>query len=87
AQLKELHLVEIPHADRLCEALATSKLATQLERLDFSLSWSLTDAGAAALAARKGGWPKLQTLSLERTGIEKAGKTALKGICPKVRFK
>jgi uncharacterized protein (TIGR02996 family) len=86
-KLTELRLNEIREADQLCEALAASKLAGQLETLDLSLNGWLTDAGARALASRKGGWPKLELLALERSGIEKAGKAALKGICPKLKLK
>lgn len=87
ANLKELGIVELRDADAMCEALAASKLGAQIEHLNLAVNGWMTDKGALALAARKGGWPKLGVIDLIESSLEKPGRDALKKICKKVRFK
>jgi uncharacterized protein (TIGR02996 family) len=83
-KLTVLYLLEIPDTDRLCELLAKSRVAAQLVALSLELG-NVTDAGAALLAARPGGWPALQRLDVSRNRLTKVGRRALVGLCPTVK--
>jgi uncharacterized protein (TIGR02996 family) len=77
-KLKHLGLGNSPQGDQICQALAASRIAAQLESLDMAKG-TMGDIGAAALAAGK--FPKLATLDVTKcylsdVGIEAIAKVA-----------
>jgi len=83
-RVKHLGLGNSEISDVICEGLASSRIAAQLESLDLSRG-RMGDAGALALASGK--FPKLQTLDVSESWIGKQGLAALKGIAKKLEAK
>ncbi len=73
-KVKHLGLGNSPQGDAIAQALATSKLAGQLESIDVS-DGTMGDAGALALAAGK--FPKLKAIDIEKCWCTNAGINAL----------
>ncbi len=84
-KLTELGLCNATFANELCAALPKSKIAKQLRRLDLSLG-TMTDEGAAALAAGKSAFGKLESLNVNDNYPTDAAKKVLKGVATKVEF-
>jgi uncharacterized protein (TIGR02996 family) len=83
-KLTHLGLGNAEITDAICEALATSRIAAQLESLDLSQG-TMGDAGATALAAGKFG--KLASLDVSDNWLSKKGIAALKGVAKKIESK
>jgi uncharacterized protein (TIGR02996 family) len=80
-KVKHLGLGNSPQGDEIAQALASSKIAAQLESLDMS-EGTMGDAGAAALAAGK--FPKLVELNIEQCWCTTAGINQLKKLVKKL---
>jgi uncharacterized protein (TIGR02996 family) len=75
AKVRHLGLGNSRITDAVCAALATSRIAGQLESLDLSKG-TMGDAGAQALAT--GRFPRLTTIDVSKNYLTRAGITALK---------
>jgi Leucine Rich repeat len=84
-KVTHLGLGNAENADQICEWLAGSKIAQQLEVLDLS-EGRMGDAGARAIAGARDRFPKLRMLDVSENWIGKAGQAALKGFCKMVTF-
>ncbi|HEY0254544.1 MAG TPA: WGR domain-containing protein [Kofleriaceae bacterium] len=82
-QLEYLGLKNSEFADDIAKAVVDSKLVKQLKVLDLSLG-TMTDAGAAILAANKDKLKHLELLDLHRNYLTKQGIKAVAGLCKKV---
>ncbi len=80
-KIKHLGLGNSPQGDAIAQALASSKIAAQLESLDMS-EGTMGDAGAAALAAGK--FPRLVELDIEQCWCTSAGINQLKKLVKKL---
>ena len=80
-KVKHLGLGNAEITDAICDALAGSRIAAQLESLDLS-EGTMGDAGATALAAGK--FPKLATLDVSESWLTKTGIAALKAVAKKI---
>ena len=81
--LTYLGLKNSEFANALAAAVGGAKILKGLKTLDLSLG-TMTDEGAASLAAAKESLKHLEVLDLTRNYLTKAGIAAVKGICPKV---
>lgn len=82
-KLQSLRLIDIPHGDELCSALAKSKLLPRLEVLELSET-ELSDDGAQALLDRPKALKRLQSLYLQNNYIDGSLHEALLSLCPQV---
>lgn len=82
-RLEYLGLKNSEFADDIAKALNGAKILKGLKTLDLSLG-TMTDAGAAALAAAKESLKHLDCLDLTRNYLTNAGKKLVKGLCKKV---
>jgi hypothetical protein len=71
------------NSDAICEALATSPLAAQLEVIDLSYG-TLGDDGIRALLANRDRFPKLQRLIVSSTWVSDAAVAELEAWGPTV---
>ena len=76
--LRRLRLMNTELSDELCPLLAASPLAAQLEQLDFSLG-TLSDTGAATLAAARDRFPRLCALDVFHCALTPTGLGRLAG--------
>jgi uncharacterized protein (TIGR02996 family) len=83
AKLEYLGIKNSEFADEIAGALAGAKVLKGLKTLDLSMG-TMTDEGAAALAAAKDSLAHLQVLDLTRNYLTKKGIALVKGICAKV---
>ncbi|MFT3698903.1 MAG: WGR domain-containing protein [Kofleriaceae bacterium] len=81
--LEYLGLKNSEFANDIAKAVVNAKIVKQLKVLDLSLG-TMTDEGAAALAAGKDALKHLEVLDLTRNYLTKDGLKAVKGICKKV---
>lgn len=82
-ELRYLGLENAEFTDDIARALPKAKVLAGLETLDLSQG-TLTDAGAAALAAAKPALGHLKCLDLSDNFLTKDGIKAVKGLCAKV---
>ncbi|HEX7704602.1 MAG TPA: hypothetical protein VF403_27870, partial [Kofleriaceae bacterium] len=66
--LRELGLMNSTNSDAICELLAESPLAAQLEVVDLSLG-TLGDEGVRVLLANRDRFPKLQRLIISNSWV------------------
>jgi uncharacterized protein (TIGR02996 family) len=81
--LAHLGLRNAAFADELCQALGGAPIVKQLKELDLSLG-TMSDAGAAALAACGDAFRHLEVLDLSDNYLSKGGQEAVAGLANKV---
>jgi len=82
-KLRHLGLMNSTFADGIPLLLARSKLTKQLAHLDLSMG-TLTDAGAAVIAAHKAAFAHLAVLDVSHNYLSKKGLAALRGCAKKI---
>ncbi len=82
-KLTSLGLRNTELTDALCGVLPSARLLPQLRRLDLSMG-TLTDEGAAVLAAHRDAFKHLATLDVSDNYLSKDGLAALKGLAKAV---
>ena len=82
-KLRHLGLKNSEIADEIAKAVAGSKILKQLETLDLSMG-TLSDAGAASLAAKASGFSHLARLDVSDNYLTKPGLAAVKKLSKKV---
>lgn len=83
-KLKHLGLMNAEFSDELCRRLPQSKILQQLSSLDLSMG-TMSDEGAAGLAAAAGAFQHLDSLNLEGNFLSPEGERQVKGLCAHVR--
>ncbi|HLL23521.1 MAG TPA: TIGR02996 domain-containing protein, partial [Kofleriaceae bacterium] len=83
SHLTYLGLKNAQFSDEIAKLVGGTKVLKTLKTLDLSLG-TMTDEGAAALAAAKDSLKHLEVLDLTRNYLSKDGIKLVKGICPKV---
>ncbi|MFH1130718.1 MAG: molybdenum metabolism regulator, partial [Pseudomonadota bacterium] len=80
-----LGLMNAEFTDELCSELVKAPLLKQLKHLDFSMG-TMTDKGAAVLAANKKAFQHLESLDVEENFLTESGQAAVANLCEQVRF-
>lgn len=82
-RLTHLGITNCDFTDAVCAALPGAAILPQLEQLDLCMG-SMSDAGAAALAAHRESFAQLKLLDVDDNFLTAAGLQLLEGICAEV---
>jgi uncharacterized protein (TIGR02996 family) len=82
-KLKHLGLCNAEFTNELCQVLHQAKILKQLETLDLSMG-TMTDEGAAALAANAAAYKHLKHLDVTRNMLSGNGETQVAKLCESV---